>query len=362
MDILLAGYGFYVLGNKKLEGGTILPSLLNWSSLSQVNIINLTCVVRNDESLLKAKKRFNDFFKKYPFFSNFKFHIKKYDEVNQNFKFDCGIIAIPEKSHLNCIEFMSNLTKDIICVKPLTENKKQYNKAIKIAKEQNLNIFIDFHKRFDESNIEFIYQASLNSNKNGFFTFSYGQKEEMPLEYFSKWSKSSNPFQYLAPHYLDIIFLILKNKGVNCKNLKIEGYANVLRFRNDPEIISMIACNLKLFDDENYYLLNSMCNWMEPVMSPFSSRQRIEFQTESTHLISEQDNRGQMIIKDEIIKIPNPHFMTRDLNFCSSGYGIKSFSNFLDYVSNRFPKNRLATIDDYEPIINVIDYVNNLIK
>ena len=106
---------------------------------------------------------------------------------------------------------MAKRTKDIICVKPLTENKEQFKKSIKVAKNKNVNIFIDFHKRFDESNIEFIYHASLNSNKNGLFTFSYGQKEEMPLFYFSEWAKSSNPFQYLAPHYLDIIFSVPLN-------------------------------------------------------------------------------------------------------------------------------------------------------
>ena len=40
---------------------------------------------------------------------------------------------------------------------------------------------------------------------------------------------------------------------------------------------------------------------MEPEKLPFNSRQRIEFQTNSLHLISEQDNRGQYIIKIELI-------------------------------------------------------------
>ena len=30
-----------------------------------------------------------------------------------------------------------------------------------------------------------------------------------------------------------------------------------------------------------------------------------------------------------------------------------------EYVSERFPKDKLASIDDYEPIAKVIDYVNN---
>ena len=205
MDILLAGYGFYVLGNKNLEGGTILPSLINWSNLSCNNKINLTCLVRSEDSFLIASQRFHDFFYKKNMDLNLNFVIKKYEEINKLTKFDCGIISIPEKSHLDCLKFMVKMTSNIICVKPFTQNKDQYLESLEIAKTENANIFIDFHKRYDETNIEFIRQASLNPNNNGIFNFSYGQKTEMPFLYFKKWVKSSNPFQYLAPHYLDII-------------------------------------------------------------------------------------------------------------------------------------------------------------
>ena len=360
MNILLAGYGFYVLGNNKLEGGTILPSLINWSNLSCNNKINLTCVVRTEDSLKIANQRFYDFFNKYKIDLNLNLVVKKYEEISELTKFDCGIISIPERSHLDCLKFMVRMTKNIICVKPFTLNTDQYLESLEIAKTENVNIFIDFHKRYDETNIEFIRQASLNLNNKGIFNFSYGQKTEMPFFYFKKWANSSNPFQYLAPHYLDIIFQILKNKGVNYTNLKISGTANALKFKNN--LISLISCNLKLSDDQNCFLLNSICNWMEPKMSPFNSRQRIEYQTESMHLISEQDNRGQMIINDDLLKIPNPHFMTQDLENNSYGYGVKSFTNFLDYVSERFPKDKLSSIDDYLPIAKIIDYVNELLN
>ena len=208
MDVLLAGYGFYVLGNKDLEGGTILPSLINWSNLSSLNKINLTCLVKSEDSLLRASKRFHDFFKKIKIEVNLNVVVRKYDDINELKKFDCGIISIPERSHLDCLKFMDKRTNNIICVKPFTLNKDQYFESLEIAKNEKANIFIDFHKRFDETNIEFIRQASLSSNNNGLFTFSYGQKTEMPLQYFKKWASSSNPFQYLAPHYLDIIFQI----------------------------------------------------------------------------------------------------------------------------------------------------------
>ena len=33
MKIVLAGYGYYVFGNKNCEGGTIFPALCRWALL-----------------------------------------------------------------------------------------------------------------------------------------------------------------------------------------------------------------------------------------------------------------------------------------------------------------------------------------
>ena len=184
----------------------------------------------------------------------------------------------------------------------------------------------------------------------------------MPLNYFIKWSKFSNPFQYLAPHYLHIIFLIIRNQSFDVSNFNIEGNITSDSFEEKPHIISLVSINLKISDNISTFLINGVCNWMEPKMSPFNSRQRIEFQTEGLHLISEQDNRGQIVISDKSFEIPNPHFMTDDFNLFSSGYGISSFCNFLEFVEGRFPKESLISINDYLPIAKVIDYVNNNLK
>ena len=84
--------------------------------------------------------------------------------------------------------------------------------------------------------------------------------------------------------------------------------------------------------------------------------------TNSLHLISEQDNRGQLLIRDDSVKIPNPHFMTTDYNLITSGYGIDSYYNFFNYVLGIFPKNNLVSIKNYRYIAKVIDFVNQLIK
>ena len=360
MKLLLVGYGFYVTGNEDCNGGTVIPSIIKWHGLSDQNNISLTCLVKSNDSKLIAKEKFLKFMNKFEVLKKFNLKIRQYDEL-ANEKFDCAIIAIPEIHHLECLKFLVNKTSKVICVKPFTSNNKEFLEAQKITQNNNIKVFIDFHKRFDPANIEFIRNSSEHIKNNGLFTFSYGQKAEMPLKYFRKWSKNSNPFQYLAPHYIDVISQILINSGLKINDLTIDGSVNFLKFEDNPDLISLISCNLKFHNESCFYLVNAICNWMEPKMSPFNSRQRIEFQTKGIHLISEQDNRGQTVINDNLVSIPNPHFMNQDFIQNFGGYGTDSFCNFFEYVNSRFPEDRLASISNYEFNSRVIDFVNSLL-
>lgn len=361
MKIIIAGYGFYVLGDQDLNGGTILPSICKWSILNPHTKIELSFLTKSNESKILAKERVNKFIKKYNPNKNIIFEFILYEDLEKLINFNCAIVSIPEKYHYGCITELLPCTDNILCVKPCTDNLSALNKLIEKAKINSKNIYIDFHKRFDQSNIEFMRKASSNNSNFGVFNFSYGQKAIMPKTYFKKWAKYSNPFQYLAPHYLDIIFLILSRKQVIMNDLNISGNVNHLYFEDNPNLISLVSCNLKLVTNNSCFLINAVCNWMEPKASPFNSRQRIEYQCEGLHLISEQDNRGQLEINDDSVKIVNPHFMTLDESVFSSGYGIDSYCNFLEALNNRYPISALASINEYPRVAKVIDYVNSLL-
>ena len=56
-------------------------------------------------------------------------------------------------------------------MKPFTKNKSEVLEAKKLSKKYNTNIFIDFHKRFDPANIEFIRNSSIEKHNSGIFSF-----------------------------------------------------------------------------------------------------------------------------------------------------------------------------------------------
>ena len=237
-------------------------------------------------------------------------------------------------------------------------NISDFEKILRIQDNKNCSIFIDFHKRYDESNISFINAVSRSHFKSAIFKFSYGQKSEMPFSYFGKWSKESNPFQYLAPHYLDIIFSCLRRAGFDVDNIDISGHSVSRKFSNSPNLTSLVSSKLQIKSGDMDILISGDCNWMEPASMPFSSRQRIEFIAEDMHIISEQDNRGQVHCYEDSISIPNPHFMVTDSVYGAEGYGKRSFTNFLDYVSGHYNVDRLAKAVEFKPISEVIEFVN----
>jgi len=361
MRIIIAGYGFYALGNKHLQGGTIVPAMLAWLDENPDQFVDLSIIVRSLESKKIADQRVNVFlagFENKQLVSRIKIETITYEKIDRELQYDCGIVAVPEKAHVDVISILSKVVSKIICVKPLGSDNSDLEKILKIQENSKCPIFIDFHKRYDESNISFINAVSHSNFNNAIFKFSYGQKSEMPLAYFRKWAKSSNPFQYLAPHYLDIIFSCLRRSAFNVDSFDIKGKSLSRSFSTSPDIISLVSSNLEFRSGDKSVLVSADCNWMEPAMMPYSSRQRIEFLAEDMHIISEQDDRGQMHCYADSISIPNPHFMVRDSIFGVDGYGKRSFTNFLNYVCGRYNVNHLAKAVEFRPISKVIEFVN----
>ena len=162
-------------------------------------------------------------------------------------------------------------------------NLEDFNSINEIINSRGQVGFVDFHKRFDPANILFNYQLKNSDTSDCFFTFSYGQKREMITKYFKKWYSSSNPFQYLAPHYIDII---LWSCRINIEKMKIN--ANINRpIYDDFDVPIFVSGTIEISDPDNYLRILFDCNWFESNFSPYSSRQRIEyFSMKSTYFQS----------------------------------------------------------------------------
>ena len=364
MNIIVVGYGFYVLGDHDLEGGTVIRSIVSWLSERPKHIARIDILVRSAEAFELATARLEIFHRKIlstisdDLESRIFLRVVNSNECRNDYS--AAIIAVPENSHFDVIEHISTIAKNILIVKPVGLNSAENTAIRKICAKNDCELFVDFHKRFDESNIAFVDAISKSICSEGTFRFSYGQKSVMPKVYFSKWVSSSNPFQYLAPHYLDLIGMILKRRvPIGPSDIQLDGFVHITKFK-DIRVISSVNAFIELYFSGHRYYIAADCNWMEPESMPFGSRQRIEYLDESMHYISEQDDRGQKFFFDKC-SIPNPHFMTSKELPLIDGYGKRSYSNFLDFCDGSFPKNKLCGADQYGFTSKILDFVNSKI-
>jgi len=365
MNILVVGYGFYALGDHNLEGGTVIRSIISWLHERPNHTLNMDILVRSEEAQKRATKRLATFSEKIlvaiPNHLRSRIELSVVQNGSHRDSYDAAVIAVPENSHLEVINYVSKHAKNVLIVKPVGLNASQNLEIQKLCADNNCELFIDFHKRFDEANIAFVNTISNSSCDEGTFRFSYGQKSEMPKVYFSKWARSSNPFQYLAPHYLDIIGIILDRKGYSdSPNIQLDGYVHSTTFK-DLNVVSSVNAFIEISFANQKFNIAADCNWMEPDSMPFGSRQRIEYLDESVHYISEQDDRGQKVFADKI-SVPNPHFMTSKEFPLIDGYGKRSYSNFLDYCNGIYPKDKLCSAVQYGFTSQILDFVNRHLK
>jgi len=98
-----------------------------------------------------------------------------------------------------------------LVAKPLAPTLNEVVELIELQKRNNVYCAVEFHKRFDSSNIKL--KDTIESGSIGdilYFIVEYSQRKSIPTERFPKWVESTNIFQYLGIHYVDIIYFSTK--------------------------------------------------------------------------------------------------------------------------------------------------------
>ena len=349
MKILVIGYGYYVFGNTDCKGGTVMPAIQEWKRRNNSKNLDLDILVRS-ASLEKAQGRLNTWLSLNRELNGVSISIVT-EFINE---YDCAIIAVPEVAHESILENLEKVNK-VICVKPVGRNYDDYASMLKMSIERKIDFYVDFHKRYDPANVYIMEGLQKSSSDDFYFTFSYGQKREMVTDYFNKWYTTSNPFQYLGPHYLD---LILKGTGLISEKIVVKGEVAV-PIRDTQGVPMLVIGYLILSSGKKNITIQFDINWNEPNTMPYSSRQRLEVMADDVRIASEQDNRG-ILDWSGVVQIPNPHYRVES-NSGSVGYGIEIYNEFLNAVAENRISTSLPTILEYENVAKIINFVNNRI-
>ena len=356
LNILIIGAGMYVCGRGTKNYGTILPSVLQINKeYNIIENISICCTSKKSLNLLKNKKKKIDrkfnFNSKIEYFTKNKNNSSYLEAISKSkYKYDCAIIAVPDHLHFKIIKDILNQNINVLVVKPLVNQISEALKLVKLAENKNLFCMVEFHKRFDESNIKL--KEFFKDRKVGlplYFHVEYSQRRDIPLSIFKKWSNYSNIFQYLGVHYVDLIYFIT---GAIPLRLMAIGQKKILTKKNINTYDSIqVIVEWRLSNDK--FVSTFLTNWIDPNKSSAMSDQKIKLIGTAGRIELDQKNRGIQIVTDkEGIEDINPYFsdffyeLENDADFSFKGYGYKSIYNYLSklhlVLNNKILKKKVS--------------------
>ncbi len=380
LNVIIIGSGMFCTGRGTSGFGTILPSVFEAHKKDLIE--NVAICSTKLESSAKAKAKVNKLTKinkqkiNFHFFPNKKLNNYSLSDVIKEINCNCAIISTPDHLHSKFALQLMKLRIHCLVVKPMTNNTTDAKKMIKSAIDNNVLGMVEFHKRYDEANI--ILKDYIQSQRLGNLEYSiieYSQRKIIPTKMFSKWINKTNIFQYLAVHYVDLIYYLTNFIPMKVKAWGQNDYLKKNKINNYDSIQVTIEWKRS---DGGKFLSFHFTNWIDSNKSSSMSDQIIKIIGEKGKIISDQKNRGLQIITDrEGVNDINPYFSSvlannNPLSSSSFGYGIKSILTFLEHVKfllntenknvNKYINNNFPSFKSSYISTAVLEAVNKSLK
>lgn len=197
-----------VIGGGMIVHDQILPSLYQLRRKGAVG--NITVCARRKETLdsLKANEKIQAAFPGETFTAT----TASYDDVLANAaERNLAIIALPDQIHYDAVMKAIGAEQHVVCVKPLVQTIQQAHVIEKAARERNLFVGIEYHKRFDDRAL----MARERYRAGRFGEFRLGTARLFEKWYyrhsnFQNWfsMENSDAFTYIGCHYVDLVSFI----------------------------------------------------------------------------------------------------------------------------------------------------------
>jgi len=338
IDVLVVGSGMYVIGRGTEGYGTIIPSLFQAKKNGFVNRITIIGTKTKNKKIIDSKiKKLN---KKmgtnysveyYPEKKNDKEAYKKI--ISKQTGYSCGIVCVPDHLHFEITKELIKNNIHTLVVKPLSPSVKEVKKLLGLQKKYNVYCAVEFHKRFDESNLKI--REMITNKKIGdplYFLVEFSQKNTIPTKFFKNWVEKTNIFQYLGVHYADLIYFCT---NAHPKRVLANGQKNYL-IKKKIDTYDSIQALIEWYDKKTKKTFTSciLTNWIDPVKTSAMSDQKMKVIGTQGRIESNQKYRGLKLVDKRGIEDINPYFSKfyydiddKYMNF--RGYGHSSIFQFI---------------------------------
>jgi predicted dehydrogenase len=333
--ILIFGRGAYVVGNTTTPP-TILSAVL--TSLRQLDVSNPRIVLlgKSPEASLQQKERVNALVNQFWGPNPISILYDACDEFRSHLSHGChhinaAIVSLPDQLHFRYLCELATLAIPTICVKPVVTSLADYDLLLSTVLVHNAPIYIDFHKRLDPS---FRYLKHFLAHDRPSYIESvdvfYSQPTSDLLVQASQ-SSSTNIFQYLGVHFIDIISWLFDSRLAS------------IDFRIYPQMDSGLPPVAPRIDayclwtqpDLTQFFSTVSCRWSAFPSTPIRSEQYFRVKTNKHDISINLSDRGIHVLTNDSFSIPNPYFSSsvqsshNPLISESIGYGHSIYYHFL---------------------------------
>jgi D-galacturonate reductase len=334
MNVLVVGAGMYVGGRGTNDYGTVLPALAQASKQGLVDHVRVAA--RSDASATQIAEATHAINRRL----GSALRVDATSTLEAAFEltdrdYACAIVCLPDHLHREFAERALARGLHCLVVKPFTPTLSDARALVRLQEKLGLVGQVELHKRLDEANL--VVRRAIREGRLGriaYVSVAYSQRRQIPLQMFRSWADRTNIFQYLAVHYVDLIYfmtgylprraLAIGTRGI-LSDLGVDTYDSVhalLEYRHPEGAHSFIAT----FD----------VNWIDPDGSSAMSDQRFTIVAEQARIDCDQKHRGlELVTQAGGVRSINPYFseyLAEDDGVRFAGYGARSTTRFLEDV------------------------------
>ncbi|MFA7420916.1 MAG: Gfo/Idh/MocA family oxidoreductase [Melioribacteraceae bacterium] len=287
------------------------------------DILNIELVAAAESDVTKHLKIKNNF------------SIPVYDDYLEMIeKENLNAVSVATQDHQHRDIVINSLANGlhVFVEKPLDTNANGSLEMIEIAKQRELLLQVDFHKRYDPYHVEI--KQLINKNKFGDFLYGYCHMEDqivVPRDWFKYWAHNTSPAWFLGSNFIDLISWLMNSR---VENVFAKGQKNKLINLGIDTFDSMQS----MLTFENGAVISMDCSWILP--EQFSSIVSQGFRLIGTEgiVVANSHNRGttSCFTSEQGVRNHNSGFMSLVNDVYGKakyvGYGITSIQHFVENI------------------------------
>lgn len=253
---------------------------------------------------------------------------RDFNEMFEKADLDGVTIVTPDHLHRPVALAAASRGLHILVEKPMDVTVEGCQEMVSAAKQANVLLQVDFHKRYDPDHIGLERRVSAGElGKILYGSVCMEDRIEVPAEWFPHWAPSSSPGWFLGVHFYDLVRWVIKSDG---KTVFARGHRELLK--NDYGVDTWDSLSA-LVEFKNGAVITFDTSWILPRSFEAIVNQEIRLVgTKGVWEVDSQYRGSRSCVDGEGMRTTNFNFMREGVDkkgrVVFRGYGIESIQDF----------------------------------